>query len=64
MQADTSRVIWSFSETLDPQELSQTSKGHSRQGSMSLNLLGGLNNPPPDPSDVASFDVTVNNVGD
>ena len=43
VQADTSRVVWAY-HSLDP--VSVTSLGslrHQRQGSISLNLLGGSN---------------------
>lgn len=35
---------------------------HSERGSLSLNLLGGLPEPPPDPDDLDYFDIRVNNV--
>ena len=35
---------------------------HETRGSASLNLLGGLPNPPPEPSDSEEFFIGVNNV--
>ena len=35
---------------------------HSYQGSVSLNLLGGLPSTPPDPEDLQYYDITVDDV--
>ena len=62
MKSETARVIWSFA-TNDPssQDL-MFSDIHSRKGSVSLNLLGGLPDAAPDPQDTETYDVTVNEV--
>ena len=59
MQADTSRVVWSWhsGDPASPDSVIQ----HEYKGSMSINLLGGLDNPPPQPSDSDSF-IIANNV--
>ena len=63
LQAETARVIWSFRDAPDPssQDL-MFSDIHSRKGSVSLNLLGGLPDAAPDPQDLEYYDITVNNV--
>ena len=58
----TARIVWSFNAD-DPSDFfGNTAEPHDYQGSLSLNLLGGLNNPPPAPDDMQSFDLTVSNV--
>lgn len=62
MQAETARVVWSFSRN-DPEDpLGETARFHDYQGSVSLNLLGGLSNPPKQPDNMEFFDLTVTNV--
>lgn len=62
MQAETARVVWSFSRN-DPEDpLGETAQFHDYQGSVSLNLLGGLSNPPKQPDNMEFFDLTVTNV--
>ena len=60
MQADTARVIWSFHpfDPISPEILSM----HTHQGSVSLNLLGGVVPTAPDPDDLQTFDALVDNV--
>ena len=60
MQADTSRVVWSWSFA-DPSSLSDITQ-HENQGTTSLNLLGGLNEPREDRSGAASFVIRNENV--
>ena len=36
--------------------------GSTNRGTRNLNLLGGQQEVPPDPTDLETFDVTVNNV--
>ena len=60
VQADTSRVIWSWS-SLDPSSQSDITQ-HENQGTTSLNLLGGLNEPRQDRSEAASFVIRNENV--
>ena len=60
MQADTSRVVWSWS-FVDPSALSDITQ-HENQGTTSLNLLGGLNEPREDRSGAASFVIRNENV--
>ena len=62
LQAETARVIWSFHDT-DPSSQDLTfSDIHSRKGSVSLNLLGGLPDAAPDPHDLDYYDVAVDKV--
>ena len=62
MKSETARVIWSFAAA-DPSSQDLTfSDIHSRKGSVSLNLLGGLPDAAPDPQDLEYYDVTVNGV--
>ena len=61
---DTSRVIYSWSE-VDPAGDDPNAvlyHGNTNRGTQSLNLLGGQQEVPPDPADLQSFDVTVDNV--
>ena len=44
----------------DPSEVMY--HGNMNRGTQSLNLLGGQQEVPPDPSDLENFDVTVQNV--
>ena len=62
MQADTSRVVWSFQANDPTDPLGNTAMFHDHMGVSSLNLLGGLTNAPADPNDVQSFDIGVTNV--
>ena len=59
-QADTARVIWSFNPS-DPTSSGMFSR-HTQQGSASLNLLGGLPSSTPDPDDLMTYDILVENV--
>ena len=57
-------MIFSWNEA-DPTNNDPTAvmyHGTTNRGSASLNFLGGQQDPPPDPDDVQSFSVTVNNV--
>ena len=60
MQADTSRVVWSWSLS-DPPSPSAITQ-HSNQGTTSLNLLGGLNEVRQDRDGTASFAIRNENV--
>ena len=60
VQADTSRVIWSWS-SVDPSSPSDITQ-HENQGTTSLNLLGGLNEPREEQSGAASFVIRNENV--
>ena len=62
IQAETARVIWSFHDTDPSSQDLMFSDIHSRKGSVSLNLLGGLPDAAPDPQDLEYYDVTVENV--
>ena len=59
-QADTSQVVWSWhsDDPADPNSV----PFHQHFGTTSLNLLGGLNNPPPEPADSDSFIIASINV--
>ena len=56
-------MIWSFLTGDDPasEELS-FDDFHSREGSVSLNLLGGLPSRAPEPEDLQYYDINVDNV--
>ena len=64
-QADTTRVIFSWNEADpandDPNEVMY--HGPTNRGSLSVNLLGGQQDAPPDPVDVLTLEITVSNVG-
>lgn len=61
-QAVTERIVWSFSGNDPSDSLGSDAAFHSHQGSLSLNLLGGLSSPTTVPDDLQSFDITVSNV--
>ncbi len=64
MQSDTARVIFSWNDD-DPvnDEPNQVMyHGTTNRGSLSVNLLGGQQEVPPDPADLESFDITVDAV--
>ncbi len=63
MQTDTARVIFSWNDA-DPgnNDPTQVMYHMSNRGVMSINLLGGQQDVPADPSDVQTFNVTVNAV--
>ena len=55
-------MVWSYSvsDPTDPQgEMAQV---HDFMGSLSVNLLSGLTEPPAEPADLSYFDVVVSNV--
>ena len=62
LQVGTARVVWSFNidDPFDP--LGESARVHDYQGSISINLLGGLTSPPSEPADLQSFDLAVSNV--
>ena len=62
MQAETARVVWSFSRNDPEDSLGETAQFHAYEGSVSINLLGGLSNPPNQPDNMEYFDLTVTNV--
>ena len=68
LQADTSRIVYSWSDELptvtqnSDRSETYTLRQHQDQGSASINLLGGLPNPPQIPSDAKSFTVKDENV--
>ena len=59
-QADTVRVIYSWNDE-DP-ETPATVKQHQTRGTVSINLLGGLQDLPPDPDDLKNFTVAADKV--
>ena len=64
LQTDTARVIYSWNEA-DPAGDDPNAviyHGNTNRGTQSLNLMGGQQVVPPDPADLESFDVIVNNV--
>ena len=62
MQANTARVIFSWNDNDPTTPDGSDAMRHMVRGSISINLLGGLPDPPPEPSDTRSFTFTVNNV--
>ena len=62
LQPDTAHVVWSFN-TADPTDpLGKMAKYHNFTGSVSINLLSGLPEPPAEQDNLQSFDVAVTNV--
>ena len=62
VQANTARVIFSWNDNDPTTPDGSDAMQHMVRGSASLNLLGGLTDPPPEPADTRSFTFTVNNV--
>lgn len=62
MQVGTARVVWSFNINDPSDPLGMDANIHNYKGSLSINLLGGLINPPSEPADLQSFDLTISNV--
>ena len=62
MQTQTTLVVFSWNDADPTAEDGSDAMQHQIRGSASVNLLGGLINPPPEPSDTRSFTMTVNNV--
>ena len=60
MQADTSYIVWSY-HSQDPTG-PNTIPRHEFQGSVTLNLLGGLTEDREEPPDTDSFTIAVENV--
>ena len=52
--------MWSWHSS-DPEDAASVLQ-HQFEGTTSLNLLGGLNNPPPIPPDSDSFTITMESV--
>ena len=62
LQANTARVVFSWNPNDPADKDSPTYHGTERRGSTSLNLLGGLVDPPELPDDLDSFSIRVSNV--
>ena len=62
LQPETARVIWSFSVSDPTDPRGETAQFHDFMGSLSVNLLSGLTEPPAEPADLRYFDVVVSNV--
>jgi len=64
LQSDTSRVVFSWNDADPTRPDGSDAMYHlvNGRGSASVNLLGGLHNTPPDPSNTRSFTVRVNDV--
>ena len=64
VQANTARVIFSWNDNDPTTQDGSDAMYHTTngRGSASLNLLGGLPDPPPEPADTRSFTFRVNNV--
>ena len=67
-KAETSRIVFSWNDNKptviknSDGTVSYSFERHQQQGSTSINLLGGLPNPPEIPSDANSFIVGVEKV--
>ena len=55
-------MVWSFSISDPTDSLGETASFHDYMGSLSVNLLSGLTEPPAEPADLKYFDVVVSNV--
>ena len=62
LQAETARVIFSWNDVDPTMPDGSDASRHMTRGSASLNLLGGLPDPPPEPSDSETFFVGVDSV--
>ena len=55
-------MVWSFNANDPTDPLGSTATPHDYEGSVSINLLNGLTDPPDEPDDLQFFDVVVPNV--
>ena len=55
-------MVWSFGVADPTDPLGTTAQRHDYMGSLSVNLLSGLTEPPTEPTDLRYFDVIVSNV--
>ena len=55
-------MVWSFSVADPTDPLGETALFHNHMGSLSVNLLSGITEPPAEPDDLRYFDVVVSNV--
>ena len=62
LQAETARVVYSWNDNDPTTQDGGDAIRHTTRGAASVNLLGGLINPPPEPSDSETFFVGVNSV--
>ena len=62
LQANTARVIFSWNDVDPTMPDGRDAMRHTTRGSASVNLLGGLPDPPPVPSDSETFFIGVENV--
>ena len=62
LQPNTARVVFSWNDADPTAPDGSDAMYHQTRGAASINLLGGLRNPPPDPSNTSSFTFRVNNV--
>lgn len=62
VQTQTTLVVFSWNDMDPTAEDGSDAIQHQIRGSASVNLLGGLIDPPTEPSDTRSFTLTVNNV--
>ncbi|XP_064397923.1 DBH-like monooxygenase protein 1 homolog [Halichondria panicea] len=64
IRVDTVRVIFSWNDADpvgdDPNQVMY--HGNQNRGTFSLNLLGGQQDPPPDPADLQTLSITVSNI--
>lgn len=62
LQTQTTPVVFSWNDNDPTAEDGSDATRHQIRGAASVNLLGGLVNPPPEPSDTQSFTLRANNV--
>ena len=55
-------MVWSFGDADPTDPLGETAEFHDHMGSLSVNLLNGLTDPPVEPDDLRYFDVVVSDV--
>lgn len=55
-------MVWSFGVADPTDPLGETAAFHDYMGSLSVDLLSGLTEPPAEPDDLNYFDVVVSNV--
>jgi len=62
LQAQTTRVVFSWNDVDPTTPDGSDARQHQTRGAASVNLLGGLPNPPPAPTDSEDFFIGVNSV--
>ena len=62
LQANTARLIFSWNDNDPAMQDGSDAMRHTTRGAASVNLLGGLPDPPPEPRDSETFFIGVNSV--